>query len=52
MKDLNTSIEAQVAQAASDFQKELTGHAPRSVTVVLSEDTVVITLHGALAPAE
>ena len=29
-----------------------TGHVPKSVTVVLSESTLVITLHGALSPAE
>jgi uncharacterized protein YbcI len=42
----------QVAQAASDFQQQRTGHAPKAVTVVLSEGTLVITLHGALSPAE
>jgi len=42
----------QVAQAASDFQQQRTGHAPTAVTVVLSGDTLVITLHGALTPAE
>ncbi|MCX5653090.1 MAG: DUF2294 domain-containing protein [Planctomycetota bacterium] len=42
----------QVAQAASDFQEQRTGHAPSAVTVVLSGDTLVITLHGALTPAE
>ena len=42
----------QVAQAASDFQIQRTGHAPRAVTVVLSEETLVITLHEALSPAE
>ena len=42
----------QIAQAASAFEQRLTGHLPRSVTVVLSEDTLVITLHGALSPAE
>jgi len=42
----------QVAQAASSFQLQRTGHAPKSVTVVLSEDTLVVTLHGALSPAE
>jgi uncharacterized protein YbcI len=42
----------QVAQAASAFQMQRTGHAPKSVTVVLSEDTLVVTLHGALSPAE
>jgi uncharacterized protein YbcI len=41
-----------VAQAASDFQKQRTGHAPSAVTVVLSEDTLVVTLHEALTVAE
>ena len=42
----------QVAAAAIAFQRERTGHAPRAVTVVLSEDTLVVTLHKALTPAE
>ena len=42
----------QIAQAASAFQEERTGHMPQSVAVVLSENTLVITLHGALSPAE
>jgi uncharacterized protein YbcI len=42
----------QVAQAASAFQQQRTGLAPTSVTVVLSADTLVVTLHGALSPAE
>jgi len=42
----------QVAQAASEFQEQRTGLAPRAVTVVLSQDTLVITLHDALSPAE
>jgi uncharacterized protein YbcI len=42
----------QIAEAASAFQQERTGHAPRAVTVVLSEDTLVVTLHEALSPAE
>jgi uncharacterized protein YbcI len=51
--DKNTlTMAQQVAQAASDFQEQRTGHAPRAVTVVLSGDTLVITLHGALTPAE
>jgi uncharacterized protein YbcI len=48
----NSSIAQQVAQAASAFEQRLTGHLPKSVTVVLSEATLVITLHGALSPAE
>ena len=42
----------QIAEAATAFQQQRTGHAPKSVTVVLSGDTLVITLHGALSPAE
>jgi len=41
-----------IAQAASAFEERLTGHAPRSVTVVMSEGTLVITLHGAMSQAE
>jgi uncharacterized protein YbcI len=42
----------QIAQAASAFQEQRTGHAPQSVAVVLSDETLVITLHGALSLAE
>lgn len=42
----------QIAQAAINFQQQRTGHAPESVAVVLSGDTLVITLHGALSKAE
>ena len=52
MEMLNPTMSEQVARAASDFQKQRTGHTPDSVTVVLSEQTLVITLHGALSPAE
>jgi uncharacterized protein YbcI len=45
-------MEQQIGQAASAFAQQATGHAPRSVTVLLSDDTLVITLHGALSPAE
>ena len=47
-----STVAQQLAEAASDFEKRLTGHAPKSVTVVLSDTTLVITLHGALSPAE
>jgi uncharacterized protein YbcI len=47
-----STMAQQVAQAASAFEQQRTGHVPQSVTVVLSEDTLVITLHGALSPAE
>ena len=49
---LNATMAEQVAQAARDFQQQRTGHVPKAVTVVLSEDTLVITLHEALSPAE
>jgi uncharacterized protein YbcI len=48
----HTTMAQQVAQAVSDFQQERTGLKPRSVTVVLGEGTLVVTLHGALSPAE
>jgi uncharacterized protein YbcI len=34
------------------FEEQQTGHVPKSVTVALNEDTLVITLRGALSPAE
>ena len=42
----------QIAEAASAFEHRRTGHLPKSVNVVLNEDTLVITLRGALPPAE
>jgi uncharacterized protein YbcI len=41
-----------IAQAAHAFEGTRTGIAPKSVTVVQSEGTLVITVHGALSPAE
>jgi uncharacterized protein YbcI len=52
MKKLDPTMAQQVAQAVSVFQQRRTGHPPKAVTVVLSEDTVVGTLHEALSPAE
>lgn len=52
MEHLPLTMAQQLAQAASAFQQQRTGHPPQSVTVVLSEQTLVITLHGALSPAE
>jgi uncharacterized protein YbcI len=48
----NPTIAQQVAQVASIFHQQRTGHLPRAVSVVLSEGTLVITLHDALSPAE
>jgi uncharacterized protein YbcI len=47
-----STMAQQVAQAAAAYQYRRTGHAPSAVTVVLNENTLVITMHGALSPAE
>jgi uncharacterized protein YbcI len=51
-KEAKSTVAQQIAQAAIAFQQKRTGHAPRSVTVVLGNDTLVVTLHGSLSPAE
>lgn len=48
----NPTMVQQIARAATAFQMQRTGHAPQSVTVVLSGETLVVTLHGALSLAE
>ena len=55
MNEMNNSSQTmaeQIAQAAAAFQRQRTGHAPKSVSVVLTGDTLVVTLHDALSPAE
>ena len=52
MEKLDPSVAQRIAQAAIAFQQQQTGHEPQSVAVVLSGDTLLITLHGALSPAE
>jgi uncharacterized protein YbcI len=48
-----STMAKQIAQAAIAFEQRRTGnHLPKSVTVVLSKGTLVITLHDALSPAE
>jgi uncharacterized protein YbcI len=42
----------QIAQVAIASHQERTGHSPDAATVILNEDTLIITLHGALSPAE
>src|SRR5271169_3133031 len=46
------SIAQQIAQTASAFGEQRLGRKPTSVTVVLGGDTLVITMHGVLSPAE
>jgi uncharacterized protein YbcI len=42
----------ELAEIALSMQSERTGHTPKAVTVVASDETVVLTLHEALTPAE
>lgn len=48
----HATMAQQIAQAAGVFEQQRTGVVPKSVTVVQSEGTLVVTLHGALSPAE
>jgi uncharacterized protein YbcI len=52
MDKSNSNIAEQVARAACDFEQERTGNLPKSVTAILSGDTLVITMRGSLSPAE
>lgn len=52
MNEYESKMAQEIAEVAIVYQTERTGHAPASVTVVLSDETLVITLHDALTPAE
>ena len=52
MNETDSNIVQQLTRVASHFQEQRTGHLPTAVTVVLLEDTLVVTLHDALTPAE
>jgi uncharacterized protein YbcI len=52
MENLDSTVAHRIAQMASAFEERRSGRVPKSVTVVLSENTLVITLHGTLTPAE
>jgi len=52
MPDAELTIPQQLAKAASELHVDQTGHAPKAVAVVLAGDTLVVTLHEALSPAE
>jgi uncharacterized protein YbcI len=52
MDPRQSTMAQQIARAVTAFEQRRTGHVPESVTVVLSEDTVVVTLRGTLSPAE
>ena len=52
MDKTKSTMTQQVAQAAKAFQLQQTGRAPSKVSVVIDENTLVVTLHEALSPAE
>jgi uncharacterized protein YbcI len=51
-QEIAPTVAQQIALAVSAFEQRLTGRAPKAVAVVLSGETLVVTLHGALSPAE
>lgn len=52
MTEAGSSMARELAEIALSMQASRTGHAPTAVTVVASDETVVVTMHEALTPAE
>ncbi len=52
MDNTTRTMAQRIAEAAATFQQKRTGLEPNSVSVVLGGDTLVVTLLGALSPAE
>ncbi len=52
MEQSNSPMAEQIATVVSTFEEKRTGHRPKSVSVVLGDETLVITVHGGLSPAE
>jgi uncharacterized protein YbcI len=52
MQNPGSVMAQEVAKVVSASQHQRTGLVPEAVTVVLSDTTLVVTLHGALSPAE
>jgi uncharacterized protein YbcI len=52
MSKTDPTVARELARVARAFEEKLTGRPPRAVTVVMTGETLVITLHGALSPAE
>ena len=52
MNETDSPIPKQLSRMAGRLQEQRTGLAPKSVTAVLSEDTLVLTLYDTLTPAE
>ncbi len=52
MEQSRPTLAQEIAEVVIAFQQQTTGHAPKAVTVILSQDTLVIVLHEALSQAE
>ena len=52
MKKPHSGMAQQIAEAVSAFEQRTESHLPKSMTVVLCDHTLVITLRGALSPIE
>ena len=52
MEKLKTTMAEQVAQAMKRLHEQRTGYLPKAVTVVLSNETLVVMLREALPPVE
>jgi uncharacterized protein YbcI len=52
MSGIKATAAEEIANAAIAFQRECTGVVPESVSVLLGERTLVVTLHEARSPAE
>ena len=52
MDESKLTMAQRIARLAGAYQQQRTGRAPKTVTVVLSGDTLVVTMHDALTTAE
>ena len=49
MNDSTSTVARQVAQATVTFEQQQTGHVPQSVTMILSDEMLVIALQAVLS---
>ncbi|MCD6303787.1 MAG: DUF2294 family protein [Planctomycetes bacterium] len=52
MSEYRPTAAREIAEAVLAFQQQTTGHTPGALTVVLGPETLAVTLHAALSPAE
>jgi uncharacterized protein YbcI len=52
MDNPTLNMAQEIAKAASRLEQQRTGHFPNSVTVALSDEILVVTMHEELTPAE